>query len=161
MLLPMPEKTEVKWTAPEFEPREKGAVWYWITMLIAAAFMALSVWQKNYFFIIFIIIAEILVLVWGGREPEMVEFTLTEKELAIGGRKFYKLDQIEKWSGEEETFPDFGDIVFHSKNKFSGNVRINVPRLLYPEVAAIFREKAKEVIREESLFDTLERFFRF
>lgn len=61
---------EIKWQAPEYEYREKTVSWYWISIVVAALVIAFSVWQKNFLFGFFIVIAEMLFIVWGNRTPD-------------------------------------------------------------------------------------------
>ena len=77
-------KFETTWEAPEFEYREKEVSWYWISIIAAALIIAFSVWQKDFLFGFFIVIAEMLFIVWGNKAPRTLTFTLTDTELNIG-----------------------------------------------------------------------------
>lgn len=67
------------WEAPEFEHREKDISWYWISIIVATLIIAFAVWQKNFLFGFFIVIAEILFVLWGNEKPRTVEFRITNK----------------------------------------------------------------------------------
>ena len=73
---------EIQWHAPEFEYRAKTMSWYWLSILLAVVILALAVWQKNFLFGIFVIVAEILILVWANREPRTLRAYF--EELAAG-----------------------------------------------------------------------------
>ena len=75
------EPLAIKWEAPEFELREKGVGWYWTTIIIAVLMLGAAVWQGNFLFAVLVVIGEILVLVWSGKEPPMVTFRITDKGL--------------------------------------------------------------------------------
>ncbi len=154
-------QAEVKWVAPEFDYREKSASWYWQTIVVAVLILGFAVWERNFLFMIFVIVAEILVLVWGDRKPEHVEFILTPKGLTIGGEKFYPLHDIDHVSFDDREEGEWPDIVIRFKAKFRTLLRINVPRAQLEEVRNAFRESVPEAEREESLADVLERFLRF
>ena len=91
----------IMWQAPEFEYREKGVSWYWVSIIIAACIIAFSVWQHNFLFGLFIIIAEILVITWGNREPATLDFQLSDEHIAIGSYKIHLMKEFETWSAED------------------------------------------------------------
>ena len=63
---------EITWEAPEFEYRPKSVSWYWISIIIAAAIIAFAIWERNFLFGIFIVIAEILFIAWGNETPATI-----------------------------------------------------------------------------------------
>jgi len=67
---------EFHWQTKEYEYHEKDIFWYWASIIIAVGIVAFAVWQKNFLFAAFVIIAEILVLVWAERKPDTIEFML-------------------------------------------------------------------------------------
>ena len=93
-------KFETTWQAPEFEYREKEVSWYWISIIAAALIIAFSVWEKDFLFGLFIVIAEMLFIVWGNKVPAVVPFTLTDTEITIGGYKSYLMKEFESWSAD-------------------------------------------------------------
>ncbi|MDP3892652.1 hypothetical protein, partial [Nocardioides sp.] len=70
------EQFNIEWRAPEFYYREKGVSWYWLSIIAAIVILSVSVWQKNFLFAVFVVIAEILMLVWAGRKPREISFSL-------------------------------------------------------------------------------------
>jgi len=113
------EKFEITWDAPEFEYREKEVSWYWLSIIAAALIIAFAVWDKDFLFGFFVVVAEILFIVWGNRVPHVITFTLTDSEIDIGGYKSYLLKEFESWSvdstGEEwaEIFFSFNHTLRH------------------------------------------------
>jgi hypothetical protein len=157
------DSRKLTWQAPEFEHRPKTATWYWVSMIVAMMLLALAIWQKNYIFGVFVVIAELLLMVWGSYEPPMVAFSLNEKGLSIGGKKFYPFHDIRSWSADSEGFfdPEWPDIFIHFRGHFHPGLKIKVPRPLFTEVEDIFRERAEEVPFEPSTIDVLEKFLGF
>jgi len=51
------KETEVSWRAAEYEHEEKSGGWYIIVGLVTLILIALAIWQKNFFFGIFILLA--------------------------------------------------------------------------------------------------------
>src|SRR4051812_48043934 len=97
---------DMQWEAPEFVYRERGVSWYWLTIIVAAAMVAFAVWQRDFLFGVFIIIAEMLAIVWANRTPRMIPFSLSERELAIGSRKRYVVTNMETFSVADEDAED-------------------------------------------------------
>ncbi len=93
---------EIVWRAPEYEFHEKGVSWYWLSIIAAAIVVAFAVWEKNFLFGLFIVIAEILLIVWGNREPRLVGFSINESGVAIEGAKSYSFKDFESMSVGDE-----------------------------------------------------------
>ena len=73
------EEKEISWRAAEYEHFEKGGGWYLMVGGAALILLLIALWQKNFFFGIFILIAGILVIVLANRKPGVLDFKLTEK----------------------------------------------------------------------------------
>ncbi|MEK7077435.1 MAG: hypothetical protein AAB967_04375, partial [Patescibacteria group bacterium] len=136
---------EITWRAPEFEARAKGGVWYWGSIVIAALLLGASVWQRNFLFGVFIIIAEILLLVWGGKEPRTFEFTLNEKGVGVANQKSYPYADLDAFSVDENTGSAWVRIIFRMKSRMKAPIFVNAPRERLEEIrdhlAAFLPEK--------------------
>lgn len=75
----------ISWMAPEFHYHEKDEAWPVFAALLGAVFAGYALWQHNFLFFVFIIIATGLVIVWGGRRPRHFEFELNEAGIVIDG----------------------------------------------------------------------------
>jgi hypothetical protein len=122
--------------------------------------LALAVWQRNYVFAVFIVIAELMLLMWGSSEPPMVAFKLDQRGLTIGATKFYPFSDIKDWSADSQGFfdPAWPDIFLHLKHHFHTGLRIKVPQVLLVDVEKILRAHAPEVPFEPTMIDVLEKF---
>jgi len=92
----------IEWQAPEFEHRQKNVSWYWLSLLVSIILLALSVWQKNFLFAVFIIIAWFVIIYSTSRLPTIWNFKLSEKGIEINlpesdasSNKFYPINEIE------------------------------------------------------------------
>ena len=104
--------------APEFEHRPKSVSWYWISIIIAATVIAFAIWEQNFLFGIFIVIAEVLFITWGNEAPAMVDFALTDSELAIGDAKRYAIKLFENFSVSEQN-EAWAELYLHFQNKMA------------------------------------------
>lgn len=154
------EKFEIMWDAPEFEYREKEVSWYWISIIVACVIVAFSVWQKNFLFGFFIVIAEILFIVWGNRVPKIVTFRLTDMDIKINDYKHYELKEFESWSVNTDG-GEWVEIMFYFKSKIHPPLLVIAPEEKLAEVRANLKGILKEIQHEMTLVDSIEKFLRF
>jgi hypothetical protein len=157
----MPAPFHIAWEAPEFEYREKDVSWYWISIIVASIIVAFAVWQKNFLFGFFIVIAEILFVLWGNEMPRAVAFSITEKGVDIdSGRKFYPLTQFESYS----VFPlddDWVELIFLFRAKVKTPLKIIFPEASLEELHKNLKTTLKEVEHQPTLLDSIERLIGF
>ena len=151
---------EINWSAPEFEYREKDVAWYWISIIIASILIAFAAWERNFLFGMFIVIAEMLLVVWGNRSPRIIDFTLTEKGLLIGERKLHPINTFESFSADELD-EAWHEIIFSFKAKLKTPIRIIVGEDKLEEIKKNLKPLVKEVDHEPSFLDSLEKIIRF
>ena len=75
----------IEWEAPEFEYHEKDPLWYWGSMIIAVIILGIAIWQKNFLFATFIVVAEILLMTIGGKQPRLIRFRIDDRGFEIIG----------------------------------------------------------------------------
>ncbi|HEX4104204.1 MAG TPA: hypothetical protein VHZ04_01865 [Candidatus Paceibacterota bacterium] len=151
---------EIKWEAPEFEYREKGVSWYWLSIIIAAIIVAFSVWEKNFLFGLFIVLAEVLFIVWGNRTPRMISFTANETSITIDDIRSYSFRNFETMSVDTPA-DGFAEMVFVFRARFKTPLKILFPA----EHLAAFRANTKTILKEvpyePTLLDSIEKLLRF
>jgi hypothetical protein len=152
---------ELKWEAPEFEYREKGVSWYWISIIIAALLIGLSVWQKNFLFGFFIVAAEVLVLAWANRKPALIKFALNERGLSIGGRTFHPYTEIESFGIDDYIEQEWPNLYFQFHKRLRPLLKIRAPHARVAEIQKTLAALLPQVKHERSLLDALEEFVRF
>ena len=153
-------KFEITWEAPEFGYREKDVSWYWISIIAAALIIAFSVWQKDFLFGFFIVIAEVLFIVWGNKVPKTIAFTLTDTELEIGGYKTYSMKEFESWSADTDD-AEWGDVMFYFRSHLRPALSLIVPSAKITELRANMKVVLKEIEHQPTLIDSIEKFLRF
>lgn len=151
---------EITWQAPEFEYREKDVSWYWITIIIAALIIAFSVWERNFLFGFFIVIAEVLVITWGNQLPREVSFTLTDTQIEVGAAKFHSLKEFESWS-TEEIEDGWAEIAFNFRAKLKTPLKILAPKDTLDEIRKNLKTVLKEIEHQNSFIDSIEKLLRF
>lgn len=152
---------DISWKAPEFNYYEKDKKWYWVTMGIALAILAFAIWQQNFLFGFFIVSAEILLITWGNRKPENVDFKIDEKGLYIK-EKFYPFTQIRGFANSEleATDKDFIETYIFLKNNLKFKIDIRWPKTEDANIRTALRLKLKEYEYTPSWIDIVERILR-
>lgn len=153
---------EVKWQAPEFEEYPKGISWYWLSIIVAIIFLTTAVWQKNFLFGFFIVVAEILILTWASRKPKMVSFILNERGLAIGDRLFYAYDELSSFSIKKESLDrEWPAINLIFSKRLRPSTRIHLPKNQLDSIQKALELSVKRVEAEPSLLDTVQDILKF
>lgn len=153
----------LSWTAPEFEYRAKGVGWYWKTIILASIIIAFSIWQGNVVFAGFIVIAEIMIIIWGNRAPEAIHFSITRHGIAIGQRMFFLYPALEAFSITVSADPLSGwdELVIHPKYGLAQRVRVRIPKNLTPSVHRILSIVVAEIEHEDTLVDVIQHYLGF
>ncbi len=151
---------ELAWEAPEFEYREKTVSWYWLSILIAAIVIAFAVWQNNFLFGFFVLIAEMLLIVWGNRKPRTVHFMLTENTLVIDGKKQYQVKDFEAMSVDAAA-ADWTEIILFTRAKLRTPLKLLFPSDRLEELRAQMKTVLKEIPYEPTVLDAIEKLTRF
>lgn len=151
---------EVTWQAPEFEYHEKDVSWYWISIIVAACIIAFSVWQRNFLFGFFIVIAEILVIMFANQQPRMISFSLDENTLTIGEHKSHSLKEFESWSAEDQGGGWF-ELGFNFHAKFRVPLKILAPADKLEDIRKNLKTLLREVEHQTTLIEAIEKWLRF
>ena len=153
---------EIRWSAPEFHYYHKDVGWYWLVIIVAIILTALALWQKNFLFAIFIILAGILTISWGRKEPKTVDFVLSEKGLDIGDKKSYPFENLAGFAiiavpGESE----ISELVLETKGRFNKWVKVIIADERSEAIKKILLSRIPEVPYEESFAEHIARILRF
>lgn len=146
---------EIKWTAWEYEFFPKDISWYWLTIIASTLITTFALWQRNFLFAVFVVIAEILILFWGRRLPKKIEFKLNDKGLTIDERTFYPYDGFHGFALKEN------EIVFRKKNRLAPYLKILAEESKTGEIKKLLSRYLPEIEYEESLADHIAKILRF
>lgn len=153
------DKFKIEWSAPEFEYREKGISWYWLSVIIAILMLAFAISQKNFLFAFFIVVAEILTLVWGNKEPAILTFKTDEKGISAG-ENFYNWSEFQTFSVNED-IEGWNELSFRFKNSLKPNLKIKVPQSKLVELQKNISALLPQIEEEPSFIDSLEKLIKF
>lgn len=154
---------EISWEAPEFEYREKSISWYWISMFFAAILLAVAIWQRNFLFGVFVVIAEILLIGLGSKKPAMTKFKLTNKGLVIGDQQLYEFKNLKGFgvNPELEGESEWSTIILQSNSLIQPSIKIYLPKNKVIEAQKFLSAFLPQVEYKESAVDIFEKLIRF
>lgn len=152
---------EMEWRAPEFEFRPKSVSWYWMSIIIATACIGVAVWQNNFLFGLFIVVGEILILVWANREPATISFRASERGLTVGASASYAWGDVQDFSFDEAPHAGWPILTFRLRNRLRPSLRVRVERARASEILQFLDREIPRVEHDQSFLDVLEDFFGF
>lgn len=151
---------EIIWQAPEYLYREKDVSWYWLSIIITALLVLISLWQRNFLFLVFVVIAEAMILFWAKEYPKNIEFKLDSKGIQIGNIKTYPFDDLEGYHLHEEN--DYAaELILKTRNRFNPFVKILVSIDDIPAIKEFLQIHLNEVEYDESLHDRISKIIGF
>lgn len=157
-----PDKKENKsiiWTAPEFEYRPKDVGWYWMSIIISAIFILAAIWQKNFLFAIFIIVAEAMMLYWARQLPPHIEFKLDDKGLLLGKNKFHPYEELTGFSVIDKK--GAWGLTLKTKEKLQPFIKITIYKNDAEDIKKLLKEHLEEMEFPESLIDHVSKVIGF
>ena len=145
------KRKEIKWSAPEHEHIEREPKWFFGVGIFALALVIFAIWQKNFFFAFFIVLASILTMFFARRPPKHTNFKIDEKGMTIGNR-FYGFRDFEEFAYRD--LPGHRDeIILKRKIFFNPIIKIPIDSRTAKGVLEILRGRVKEVDHEETLME--------
>lgn len=168
------QELEIKWQAPEFEYREKDVSWYWISLIIGIVLIALAIWQRNFLFIVFVVIAWFTIINLARNKPIIWDFKISENGIKIalpegkGSEKKYSFNDFKGFdihdnqgennlSGKEK----YKELILKFKSKFSPFLKIKIPIDEAEKIESFLKERLSKEEYEESLADSLSKLIGF
>jgi len=169
------EETSISWQAPEFEYHQKDVSWYWLSLMVMIILLALSIWQKNFLFAFFVIIAWLVIVYSSRRLPAVWIFKISETGIEIKlakdnstNIKSYPYGEIDGFDihsktispasdGTPTTKPKYKELVLKLKSKFSSYLKIN---FLANDEEKIKNFLQKHIIQEEYKESVADSFFK-
>lgn len=161
------EKTEeeknissVEWSAAEFEYKKKDAWWFVYVILGALALLGYAIWQRNFFFGIFVFLAVILIFMFANKRPETMIFRIDEEGVHIGKGIFIPYKSIEHFFVVEKEHA-LDEIYFKKRVMMMPYVSIRIDRETLEKAREVLQGHLQEVESKETMVDILSDISRF
>ncbi len=153
---------KVEWRAPEFEYHERTILWYAGLATIAAALLALSLWQENFLFAVVIILATALIVIWSKKAAPIHTITITERVISVDDLRIYPLNELRAFNIEEDGQGngDWGRILLQSNHHFRPIIKLLIPQAKIEQARQILEKKLPQFAYEPSLTDEVMRWLK-
>jgi len=154
--------TFIEWQAPEFEYVEKDVSWYWMGLIVSILLLAAAVWQKNFLFAIFVVIAYLAVIYSAGQRPAIWKFTIDNNGVEIDpmkgksvASKIYNYEDIEGFDIWDK------ELVLKVNKKISPYVKMIFPADKEKEIKEFLAKHVPESEYEIPISDSLSKLIGF
>ena len=162
MAMPLMEKKEFRWTAPEFEYFHKGASWSLVIVCAAASLVILALWQRNFLFAVFIVISAFLVLNLGHKKPNYLDFHLNDRGLTIDEKTQYPYQDLLGFATQHiASDGELAELILKRKKHFSTYLKILLPAQHLDEIRVFLNKYLPEIEYEDSVADHLSKIIKF
>ena len=78
----------LRWSALEYEERERNSDWFWALGIIVATASIASIIYGNYFFAALLVLGGFLLGFFAVKKPDMISYELNDQGLQIGTRLY-------------------------------------------------------------------------
>ncbi|MFA6136362.1 MAG: hypothetical protein WC705_03360 [Candidatus Paceibacterota bacterium] len=150
------DKPIISWEIKSHEEREKSQWFYFITLGVMVLLLVFSVWQKNFLFGIFIILATGTILFLSTQRPEVFLFKLSDKEISIGEETVYSYDRFNHFDIYEFGDGDF-ELFLVFKEKLKAILRIRIYKGDKEKIEEFLKVKLPQKKTEPSLLDLVSK----
>lgn len=146
------------WQAPEYESYERDRRWYTLMALALIAVIAYALFTNSPLMAITFILIGIIEYIYVSREPELLDFAITEKGI-LAGREIYEFEQINSfWIFYEPSA--IKSLSLFTKGKLLPYIHIPLHEENPEEIRDILVKYISEKKQEPRLADTLNRLLR-
>lgn len=147
------DQRQIVWEIKTHADRQRGNVFYIVVLSVTALLLLFSIWQKDFLFGVFVILASGTVLFLSAQKPETYKFKLAPNEAVIGEgesvypySKFSHFDIYEFGSQESELF-----LVF--KERIKPILRMRIYKADTEKIREFLSEKLPQKKTEPSIID--------
>lgn len=152
-------KNEVSWRAAEYEHIHRTPTWFLWVGGIALLLLLFAIWQKNFFFAMFVVIASILLMSLSRREPDTIDFKVSERGVGVA-KHFYEYDEFEHFAIRNRPGA-LDEIILRRKMLMNPFLRIPADSRTAEKAREILKEKLQEVDHEDSLIEVVAELLGF
>ena len=149
----------MKWSAPEYIQHDKDLSWYFLVIIIVAIIVVISLWQRNFLFAVFSVVAAFTLIAWARRQPNTIHFELDNNGLKIEN-SFYPKEGFTKFA-IKNIDNQWSKLLLKKKHKVAFDLVIPVPTEEIDSVRGQCLNSWTETEYHESLVDELAEWLRF
>jgi len=155
------EKNEtLSWRAAEYHFAEKSVFWFGSISGVTIVLMLIALWQKNFFFAVFITVAGVMLMFFGRNRPAIHDFRIDDEGVGVGERDFYEYDKLQGFSMLQRS-GRLDEIILLRDAAISPHLRIPIDSKSAVKAREILEKRIPELEHEESLIDILSDWLGF
>ena len=151
------EPSAITWRAAEYEYKENNFFSRLVIGAVGTVVVVIALWQKNFFFAVFILIATIMLIILGKKRPRILDFALDHEKLTIDVTE-YSYDTIDHFMLRERP-GHLHELVFKRKVRLNPHLHVLIDGHLAAKARALLIEKMPELQYDESLLDNIIEWF--
>lgn len=141
----------IEWRAAEYEHSEKTTLWYVGLVIAAIALIGIALWQQNFFFGVFVLIAGVIVFLFADKKPSVFDFRVDDEGVTVGGRLFH-YGELNNFAVHQRP-GKLDAIVIHRNVNFNPHLMIPADMRTINKVRMLLAEKLPEVEYNESIIE--------
>lgn len=150
---------EVSWRAVPFGRAERTVVWHAIIGAVALVLVGISIWQRNTFFAIFIVLAAVLVSWMNRIRPTAIEFSVDDAGVSVGGTR-YEYREFTEFS-YRSGHVRLDEILLHRQSLLGSHLHLPIDAKLGANVRKFVATKLPETDYHETFIELFSDFLGF
>ncbi|MFA6515156.1 MAG: hypothetical protein WCT42_02740 [Candidatus Paceibacterota bacterium] len=123
----------IKWSAPEYNHKERGNDWFWALGLITIVACGIAIWLHNYVFAIFLLISGGCLIMFTLRHPQDANFIIETKGLTMG-KDFHTWKSIKSFNVKNNEADPYGKLLIETSKHFLPIYTIPFPKELESQI---------------------------
>jgi hypothetical protein len=112
------------WKVPEYDRPARSRNWYIIAGILAVLIIGYAVWDKNYIFALFMLIAAVIVMFFDKNDAQLLDVIIDRKGLKIGS-SFYEINELKDFFIIYRPEEGIKNLYFHFKSAIRH--RLSIP----------------------------------
>ena len=85
-----------EWQFPEYHKHARGRTWYIVAAIIIFVLVAYGLMTQNFLFALMVVLFSVIILLNHSRAPQMLDFRVTDKGLAVNER-LYPYEELQSF----------------------------------------------------------------
>jgi len=154
------DKENITWSAPEYDYEHRRAEWYLLSIVIAVGLIVLSLWQRNFLFALFILLAEMAILLSAKQFPPVWDFEVNAKGVRIGDKKFFNYAEMEGFDVHYDT-DEYNHLVVRINHRFSPDLTLRMPAHRSDEIEKFIAKNIPRQSYDMHLIDAVAKLLKF
>lgn len=156
-------RNAITWQAPEFEYRHRPHGWYLSVIAAAVLIIAISLWQGNFLFAVFVAVAAVILVRSGAQVPRYIDLRLTSDALVLDNKKVYPYSQFSGFATRriDDLEDGLSELIFQKKQALGSHFRVLFPAKRSEEIRHFLNQHLHEVEYEDSLMEHVSRWLKF